>query len=145
MVIWRVLVSRAYSGYIEYVGAKRANFPRPATLPEFLASATALERAIAEWQGCEAALVFGSGYHANIGVLAALLRAGVVHDGAAERLDDLLEVPVARVLGRDVEPVGRTDDVAAVERADLQVRQRPRHPRAQHVVKAAALGQLLLA
>lgn len=35
-----------------------------------------LERAIAEWQGCEAALVFGSGYHANIGVLAALLRAG---------------------------------------------------------------------
>ncbi|MBY0277028.1 8-amino-7-oxononanoate synthase [Candidatus Binatia bacterium] len=35
-----------------------------------------LERAIAQWQGCEAALVFGSGYHANIGVLAALLRAG---------------------------------------------------------------------
>jgi hypothetical protein len=30
---------------VEYVGAKRANFPRPATLPEFLASATALERA----------------------------------------------------------------------------------------------------
>ena len=36
----------------------------------------ALERDIAAWQGCEAALVFGSGYHANIGVLAALLRAG---------------------------------------------------------------------
>jgi len=35
-----------------------------------------LERAIAAWQGCEAALVFGSGYHANIGVLAALVRAG---------------------------------------------------------------------
>ena len=35
-----------------------------------------LERAIADWQGCAAALVFGSGYHANIGVLAALLRAG---------------------------------------------------------------------
>jgi 8-amino-7-oxononanoate synthase len=35
-----------------------------------------LERSIASWQGCEAALVFGSGYHANIGVLAALLRAG---------------------------------------------------------------------
>ncbi|MBM4242563.1 MAG: 8-amino-7-oxononanoate synthase [Deltaproteobacteria bacterium] len=35
-----------------------------------------LESAIAAWQGCEAALVFGSGYHANIGVLAALVRAG---------------------------------------------------------------------
>jgi len=31
-----------------------------------------LERAIADWLGCEAALVFGSGYHANIGVIAAL-------------------------------------------------------------------------
>jgi len=36
----------------------------------------ALEREIADWQGSEAALVFGSGYHANIGVLAALLREG---------------------------------------------------------------------
>jgi len=36
----------------------------------------ALEDEIAAWQGCEAALVFGSGYHANIGVLAALLRVG---------------------------------------------------------------------
>lgn len=35
-----------------------------------------LERVIAGWQRCEAALLFGSGYHANIGVLAALLRAG---------------------------------------------------------------------
>lgn len=31
-----------------------------------------LESAIADWLGCEAALVFGSGYHANIGVIAAL-------------------------------------------------------------------------
>jgi len=36
----------------------------------------ALEDEIAAWLGCEAAVVFGSGYHANIGVLAALLRAG---------------------------------------------------------------------
>lgn len=36
----------------------------------------ALESELADWQGCEAALVFGSGYHANIGVLAALLRPG---------------------------------------------------------------------
>lgn len=31
-----------------------------------------LERLVADWLGCEAALVFGSGYHANIGVIAAL-------------------------------------------------------------------------
>jgi len=35
-----------------------------------------LERELADWLGCEAALVFGSGYHANIGVLAALVRDG---------------------------------------------------------------------
>lgn len=36
----------------------------------------ALEREIADWLGCEAALVFGSGYHANIGVIAALAHQG---------------------------------------------------------------------
>jgi 8-amino-7-oxononanoate synthase len=36
----------------------------------------ALESEIADWLGCEAAVVFGSGYHANIGVLAALAREG---------------------------------------------------------------------
>ncbi|MEW6271294.1 MAG: 8-amino-7-oxononanoate synthase, partial [Thermodesulfobacteriota bacterium] len=41
-----------------------------------MAPHAALEAEIAGWLGCEAALVFGSGYHANIGVLAALLRAG---------------------------------------------------------------------
>lgn len=35
-----------------------------------------LEREIALWLDCEAALVFGSGYHANIGVIAALVGAG---------------------------------------------------------------------
>ncbi len=35
-----------------------------------------LEREIADWLGCEAALVFGSGYHANIGVIAALAHQG---------------------------------------------------------------------
>jgi len=35
-----------------------------------------LEREIADWLGCEAALVFGSGYHANIGVIAALAEQG---------------------------------------------------------------------
>lgn len=32
-----------------------------------------LERELADWLGCEAALLFGSGYHANIGTIAALV------------------------------------------------------------------------
>jgi 8-amino-7-oxononanoate synthase len=36
------------------------------------------EIALADWQGTEAALVFGSGYHANIGVIGALVGAGDV-------------------------------------------------------------------
>lgn len=35
-----------------------------------------LEREVAEWLGCEAALVFGSGYHANVGVITSLLGPG---------------------------------------------------------------------
>lgn len=31
-----------------------------------------LERELADWVGCEAAILFGSGYHANIGTIAAL-------------------------------------------------------------------------
>ena len=55
---------------------------------------------------------------------AALVLAGVVDDGAAERLDQLVQVGVARVLAVDPEPVGRADDVAAVERPHAQVGQR---------------------
>ncbi len=36
----------------------------------------ALERALAEWEGCEAALVFGSGYAANLAVVGSLVGAG---------------------------------------------------------------------
>jgi hypothetical protein len=54
----------------------------------------------------------------------ALVRARVVDHGAAERLDQLLEVGVARVLFVDPDAVVGADDVAAVERADLEVRQR---------------------
>ena len=35
-----------------------------------------LERDLADWLGCESAVVFGSGYHANIGTLAALAGEG---------------------------------------------------------------------
>ena len=56
---------------------------------------------------------------------AALVRAGVVDHRAAERLDQHLQVAVARVLLVDAEAVGRAHDVAAVERADAQVGQRP--------------------
>ena len=56
---------------------------------------------------------------------AALVLAGVVDHRAAERLDQLVQVAVARVVAVDAEPVGRAHDVAAVERADAQVGQRP--------------------
>ncbi len=41
-----------------------------------MAPHAALEREIAGWLGCEAALLFGSGYHANIGVIGALVGSG---------------------------------------------------------------------
>ena len=62
---------------------------------------------------------------------AALVLAGVVDDRAAERLDQLVQVRVARVLAVDAEAVGGADDVAAVERPDAQVGQRPRDLRAR--------------
>ena len=52
---------------------------------------------------------------------AALVRAGVVDHGAAERVDHLLEVALARVLVVDPQALGGPHDVAAVERADAQV------------------------
>ena len=51
---------------------------------------------------------------------AALAHAGVVDHGAAERLDHLVQVAVARVLGVDPEAVARAHDVAAVERPDAR-------------------------
>ena len=64
---------------------------------------------------------------------AALVHAGVVDDRAAERLDHLVQVAVARVLAVDPEPRGRAHDVAAVERSHAQVGQRPLHLRAHRV------------
>jgi hypothetical protein len=57
------------------------------------------------------------------------VRAGVLDDGAAERLDDLRQVGVARALvGVDAQAVHRAHDVAAVERPDLEVGQRAPDP-----------------
>ena len=49
---------------------------------------------------------------------AALVDAGVVDHGAAERLDHHVQVAVARVLLVDPQPLHRAHDVAAVERPD---------------------------
>ncbi len=65
---------------------------------------------------------------------------GVVDHGAAERLDHLVQVVVARVLGVDPEALARAHDVTAVEGADPEVRQRTAHFRAQ-LVQADLLDQ----
>ena len=49
---------------------------------------------------------------------AALAHAGVVDHGAAERVDDLVQVVVARMLGVDPEALAGAHDVAAVEGPD---------------------------
>src|SRR3954452_5694779 len=64
---------------------------------------------------------------------AALVLARVLDDRAAERLDDEVEIRVARMRAVDAQAVGRADDVAAVERADAEVLERPLHARAQLV------------
>src|SRR5215207_7523644 len=71
---------------------------------------------------------------------AALVHAGVVDHRAAEGVDDLMEVGVARVVAVDAEAVARPDDVAAVERPDAQVAQRALDARAQ-LVEADLLDQ----
>ena len=64
---------------------------------------------------------------------AALAHPGVLDHGAAERVDHLVQVVVAGVLCVDAQAIARTDDVAAVEGADLEVRQRALDFRAQRV------------
>src|SRR5919198_3490694 len=64
---------------------------------------------------------------------AALVRARVVDDGPAERLDQAVQVLVTRRIGPEAEPVARPYYVAAVERPDLEVLQRPLDPQAQLV------------
>ena len=51
---------------------------------------------------------------------AALVDAGVVGHGSAQRLDHLMKVAIARPVLGDVEAVAGAHDVAAVERPDLQ-------------------------
>src|SRR5947207_5637770 len=64
---------------------------------------------------------------------AALAHARIVDHGAAECLDQEVQVVVAGMLCVDAQPVARAHDVAAVEGADAQVGERPRHARAQLV------------
>ena len=79
--------------------------------------------------------------HRDDGKAAALVRAGVLDDRAAERLDDLRQVGVARAFdGVDAQAVDGAHDVAAVERADLEVGQGAPDPRAQ-LVEADLLDQ----
>lgn len=61
---------------------------------------TALEAALAKAKGCEAALVFGSGYLANIGVIPALVGRGDVI--LADRLVHACMLDGARLSGADV-------------------------------------------
>ena len=53
-----------------------------------------------------------------------LCEPGVVDHGAAERVDHLLEVAMARMVVIDAEPLGRPHDVAAVEGPDAEVGER---------------------
>ncbi len=55
---------------LEYGGASAAASP---LISGHMEAHEELEREIALWLDCEAALVFGSGYHANIGVIEALV------------------------------------------------------------------------
>jgi hypothetical protein len=71
--------------------------------------------------------------HRDDGEAAALAHARVVDDSAAERVDHLMQVVVARTLGVDAEALARAHDVAAVEGADAEVGERPAHLRAQRV------------
>ena len=64
---------------------------------------------------------------------AALVHAGVVDHGAAEGLDDHLQIAVARVLLVDLDAIVRAHDVAAVEGADLQPGERTADLAAQRV------------
>ena len=64
---------------------------------------------------------------------AALAHAGVLDDRAPERVDDLLEVVIARMLSVDPDALARPHDVTPVERSHAQVGQRPLHTRAQGV------------
>jgi 8-amino-7-oxononanoate synthase len=65
-------VVRASIDALEGAGAGAGASP---LISGHMSDADALERDLADWLGCEAALVFGSGYHANIGVIPALVGA----------------------------------------------------------------------
>ena len=80
----------------------------------------ALEAAIASWLGTEAALLFSSGYAANVGTLSALCRPGDVV--VSDRLNHASIIDGCRLSGATVHVVPHLD-AAAVELALAQSRQ----------------------
>jgi len=79
-----------------------------------MAEHEALEREIAAWLGCEAALVFGSGYHANVSVIPAL--AGADDEIFSDALNHASLIDGSR-LARARVTVFPHRDLGALERA----------------------------
>ena len=79
-----------------------------------MAEHEALEREIAAWLGCEAALVFGSGYHANVAVIPAL--AGAEDEVFSDALNHASLIDGCR-LARARVTVFPHRDLGALERA----------------------------
>jgi len=69
---------RVVSGGIEALKASGAGAGASPLISGHMQAHASFEDELADWQGTEAALVFGSGYHANIGVIGALVGAGDV-------------------------------------------------------------------
>jgi 8-amino-7-oxononanoate synthase len=81
-----------------------------------------LEEAIAEWQGYPRALLFGSGYLANLGVLQALLGEGDVC--VQDKLNHACLLDGARLSGADLKRYPHGD----IEAAMRQLKARPEAP-----------------
>jgi len=91
----------------------------------------ALEEAVAAWKGTEAALLFGSGFLANLGVIPALLGRGDLI--LADRLCHASIYDGCRLSGATLRRF-RHNDMNQLE--DLLIRERPRFRRALLVVES---------
>ncbi len=66
-----------------------------------------LERKLAEFKGCEAAMVFPAGYSANVGIVSALLRPGDV--AVVDKLDHASIIDGCRLSGAALKSFGHMD------------------------------------